>query len=895
MSSSVVTAPRRVLAVLIAAALAFVVLPIATAQAAVAGTVTRTTAASVFPTANAPFTFSVTNSGAAVVGESVNWVRFILPSDEAGVVHNAELLVPPAGWTASREGTSDPADTQTVTYRTSSATAAIRPGASQSFTLPAEVLRPASSDRSGQFTVAASSDSGRTTKGLVGASPAALTTDVRILQVVGTPAATAPPGVTNQSGTGGQAITYGYSVKNYALNAVSVAGALTSNGGDTIGASAPVTASGNPAKDYGSEPTVAVSHAVTLAAATADRTSTFSAKATSSGAESAAKTAPFTVQVPALLQLSDLQPKRVRTTAGSSEVVFSALASKTGSPMLTVSGGQLDLAGVKIALDGTPLSFGSGANSRRVDFKPTQLSTTALGSLVGERLVNATATVVSKDANDFDAIKGANVLTDSITVDNLAPDLTLQVALPVDADGRQQTAARNGNRISVSGTIVGMDAAPTATPGPRQLKVVISDGTNEFPVPVTITQGSGGAFTYSGSISPAYAPGATAATAKASVSDTAGNIGTSPLAGYIIDNVLPELTDPGFTTTTRSILVSFKDENVNLFGGCDPRHYRVDGVPGLVERVEFPDSSTATGGTGVACAKNEAAPGFSGKRVLVLRNAMDDTATPTVTYEAVARSLSGDPVKDGAANDALRRTIDTIRQIAPLAPELVSVTRNKGTETATRVDSANGPSTYFTRFSKSEGTTNDDLNVSFLGSKNGYRIEVVEVDAAGKVLRVLKGADVVGAATPLSDGRQSITVPLNATDGTYLRALRFTASNGKLLGDLAPFNVVLDTVRPALATRSASGNNVTVTFQEVIQSGGEFASDWFGLARTSTGASRSYQAETVTVQSPTSRLLSVPFPSGTTFDGVQYRFTSGPDGGRPYLDRAGNALADSRI
>jgi hypothetical protein len=909
------TVPSRLLAVLVATAMALLVLPVTAALAAPTGSVTRTSPLDLFPGASRTFSFTVSNTGAAVVGESVNWVRFVLPSEEAGVEHNADPITPPAGWTATRDGLDDkgasiPDSTQSVTFRASSPTAAIRPGSSLGFSFPARVDRPLSTDETGTFTVAASSDNGRTTKGLTGPGTA-LDVNVRILQVVpGTLGALAPQGVVDQSGTAGQpGVVYGYDVRNYARNNVTISGVLASNGDDQTGGPVTVTVPGVGGNTFGDnvEKTAPVRHTITLGSApTANRTATFSAVATAPQAASGTVARPFTIEVPAALTLTNLQPKRVRTATGSGAVTFTADAAKTGSPGLTVNGGTLTITSgttvVPVRLAKTPVTFGGGNANGAVEFEPVALSETGLGALVNrEALATATATVSSVDANGFDAIRNRQVLNETLTLDNLAPALTVAVTLPLDADGRRQTAARDTNRIEVSGTITGLDAAPTtANVGPRQLKVTINDGTRDVNVPVTVS-GNGPDYTFSGSAAPSYTAGATSATVKATVTDTAGNIGTSPVATYVIDNVVPKLESPGRTTTVRSIVVQFSDDNTDLLGGCDPQHYLLNNVPGMVERVEFAGGNP-TGGTGVQCTEATAAPGNSGVRVLILRNAMAEDATPQVTYSATARTFGADPVKDGAANEVVRTTIDTIRQIAPLAPEIVRVTRNQGAERATEVDAEGRPTTYYTRFSKVtvNGTQVDDLEVRFLGSRNNYQVQVLELDAAGNFVKVLNTRTVTGPATPLDANEQGIRVPLNGVDGTYRRALRFVTTSGSganqvtVLGELARFDVVLDRVVPGVAARAASGNEVTVTFNEVIQSGGDFASDWFGLATTSSGSTRAYQAETVTTPSNTTRKLTVPFPNGSSFAGIEYRFTSGPDGGLPVVDRAGNRLLNQR-
>lgn len=888
------TALRRALAVLTATALAFVMLPVMVASAAVAGAANLTSATALFPTASAPFSFTVTNSSPALVGESMNWVRFVLPSDEAGIVHNGGAPTAPTGWTATRDGGAD--EVQTVTFRATQGAAAIRPGGSASFSFPAEVKRPLNSDRPGTFTVAGSSDSGRTTTGLGGA----LTTTVKILDILdATTGVVAPPGAADGSGTAGQEVDFAYQVINYAQQEVQVSGTVLSDGADTVvPATRTLPVPGNGTAAVGNEKPVSFPHDVTLGPAASNRTSTFTVKAAIGSATSPAQdaTRAYAVQARSVLALTDLQPARTKSS-DSTQVSFSALATKTGTPALDITNGTLSFADFSTSLTvaNDVADFGTGPSSKRVTFAAKALNTAQLAAIVdAEKEFSPVVTASATDGNDFQNALTGNLLDAKVLIDNLTPRLTVDVALP-----QGQSAVKNGDLLTVSGTIAAADVVPAGN-----LKVALDpDLGDDVPVNVTATKLADGTFTFTGTVRPAFlkatnadgsddrAGSAKSFTAKAEVRDIAGNLGngsTNTANPFVIDNFLPTLLDPGSTTSTRTIAVQFQDLDLGITtGGCDPRHYRVAGVPGTVSEVQYSN--------GAVCRIGEPAPSTSGQRILVLRNEMPDDATPTVTYEPVSRSLGGDPVRDGAFNETIRTTIDTVRQIVPLAPEIVEVTRDGGTEQATR-DEVDGRTTYFTRFPGSLVKTEaeyekNDLVVSFLGAKNGYSIEVL--DGQGASLAVLP---VTGPATPLSSGEQSVRIPIGTLDTTYARSIRFittNASNETLRGDLSSFDVVLDRTAPRVVGTQVTGKTVAVSFDDVIHSGTDFAGDWFGLSRTSSGANRAYTSETVTPdQTGKVRTLSVPVPDGMSITGVEYRFTSGPDGGQRYLDRAGNEIAN---
>lgn len=878
--------PRRLLAVVVATLLALITTPLTVAFAAPTGSASLTSPVSLFPTSSANFTFSVANGGAALVGESINWVRFVLPSDEAGIVHNGATITPPAGWTATRDGGAD--EVQTVTFRASQGAAAIRPGGSASFSFPAEVKRPLNSDEAGTFTVASSSDSGRTTSGLLPTGTGSLTTTVKILDIVDSAVGVvAPAGAADGNGTAGQDVDFGYSVINYAQQAVSVTGTLASTGGDTVSpASVTQSVPGAGTAAVGSETPVAFAHDVLLGAATSDRTSQFTVKAVV-GAAAAAQDAlkDYVVQARSAVTLTDLQPARTRS-GDDSTVSFSALATKSGTPALDVTGGSLSFAGLSTPLKvaGDAADFGTGASSKRVTFDALTLNSAELKAIIdAEREYTPTVTAVATDGNGFGPALPGNLLTSKLLIDNLAPRVTVNVELPAG-----QSAVKNGDTLRVTGAIAAADVVPAGN-----LAVVLDPNRGpNVTVPVTTTKQADGTYTFAGSVQPQFVKGAdransdTSFVALASVKDTAGNPGngsTNTAAPFVIDNFLPELKTPGFTTSTTTIAVQFEDLDLGVtVGGCDPRQYRVNGVPGAVSEVRYNNGAT--------CQVGQAAPTTSGQRILVLRSPMSDDATPTVTYEGVSAAFGGDPVRDGAANQTARTTIDTVRQIVPLAPEITEVTRNGGTETATSVV-AGGKTTYYTRFPGSLAPADyakNDLVVSFLGSKSGYSIQVL--DGAGKPLATVP---VAGPATPLDSGEQTVRIPIDAAQATYARSIRFITTNAAketLLGAPTAFDVVLDTVAPRVTSTTRADKVVTVNFDDVLHSGTDFAGDWFGLVTVATGT-RAYTAESASPGATANvRSLSIPFPADGTFKGVEYRFTSGPDGGQRYLDRAGNVV-----
>ena len=840
---------RRLIAVSIASLLLLALVP-TVAFAAATGTARLTGGAEVFPSANQVFKISVTNAEPAVVGKSVNYVKVILPVDEAGVTLNDSAVSAPPGWTATKDGAGT--SLQAVTYRTSGP--GIPTAGSLEFSFPASVARPASSDMFGDFGITLSSDGGRSARAAAPTAGGTLTTAVRILQLSGL-APTAPERVKDRTATALQNITYSHAITNHALNAVTVTSTLTSEL-DPLGTLVSATVPGDPASS------TQVDHAVTTADVSGDRKVRYTAAAGNATATAKPIVDDLTVQVGPVVNFSQFKPTRVRSGEGAN-YTFEAVSSKSGTPSLNVAGGSLSFATTTATLAETPFDYTTGAQSRAIKFNEVQVSG-ADGSYPAQ------ITLTGVDGNDKPFSQTKSVI--DILIDNLAPIITLNVEIP---DG--QTAVKNGDTIKVTGNI---SQAGDDLNGKSLDVTLVSDAGDKITVPVTQTAKSDGTTDFSGSATANFTKpdangvgGAKTFWAKGEVRDTAGNIGGGVSATELIDNILPSLLNPGYVESLTTVRLTFADDQTSAVkGGCDPASYSIDGVIGRVEKVTF------QGETDQCSFKSTDG---SGTRILVLRTALDRDDTPRVTYS----ELNRDPAIDGAVNQAARQTIETITQIVPLAPFVTKVTRNSGKETAFDETDANGVKTYFTRFAGTGNYDTEDLQVTFNNARNNYLIQVL--DGSGKVIaeRPLSDPTIVSASKEFT---ASVRIPLGTTDASYARSIRFVGN--QLIGAETPFNVVLDRVVPAIATTAKNANEVTIGLSEPLAAGTDFANDWFAWESVPTGR-RYYGAENVTLTDSATRTATFGFQNKGAFGGVDYRFTS-PDG-RRYEDRAGNLMADT--
>lgn len=806
-----------------------------------------------YPGADRSFTIRVTNNEGAVVGKTIDSIRVNLPVSEAGIKlgSNAGTVLDPetkqavSGFTAT---STNLGDTQFNTYRGGR----VLPGQSVDITFPATVGAPLAKDLLGDFRVQVSSNNFVTNTTAVGN----LLAKVQVLELVagglkpfGPTNADNSKGVTDRSGTGGQAITYAAEVRNHSRSALDVVTNITSAAGDT---GTPTTVS-VPAGG-----TNAAQIPVKLAAATTDRSTVFvaSAETATQSAVAPKRNDTFTVQAPAKIAFSDLTPTRVKSGAGSA-VDFGAKAAKTGTPAVDVLRSTLTF-GTNSSTATAP-TFPGGASTQNVTYKFLSISGTD----------GALPTSVSTSVTDNNLASYSvepSKLTD-VVIDNIAPILTMNVALPIDADKDQQVAVKNGDAINVSGTIA--NAGDLAN---NSLRVVLTpDAGPAVSVPVTLSSATGESRTFSGSVSPTWDTKATKFTAAAEVLDVAGNSGTVSAAATTIDNTLPVMIGKGVVLSASTISVTF-DDLTGVAGGCDPKMWLIDGTPGMVTGVK-----DATGGD---CRTRD-----TGARTLTLRNALAVDQLPKVTYspDGVRPASLTIPVKDGAANDAVRQTVETVSNLVPQAPQLLNVERRDGTATAPFEKAYQDPETkqFFTNVA-GENT----MRLTVGGIQKNYTLQVLK-NGAQVASRTFTADPALGATTYSGN----ITFPMAAGDGLSSFTTRFVSAVGNI-GETSSFGVVLDTVQPALGASTIDSSTVRMAFSERIVLGSDFADNWFvsETVDTETGtARRTVNVNSVTATDLSNRAFDVTLRDSRRFAGLDYFVQSGTR----YEDRAGNTLVDT--
>ena len=813
---------RKAISVLVATVLAFSLLPAVAAFAAVTGTANLTVGETVFPGAGRDYSLKVTNANAPLVGSKANAIRVLLPS-ASGVKNTASSPTAPAGWTVTVTRTST---AQALTYMATAGGL----GGGESLELPfkADVTAPTSGDRTGNFQVALSDDGGATSTPATGK----LTTTIRVLEIIGGLLPKSPAGVTDGSGTGGQAITMGMSVKNHAASALTVTPNVTSNGGETISQPAPASIPAGA--------TTAFNVPVTLPDVSSNRVSRFTATATSGSSSSGDVIYDFAVQAKPNLTLttSSFSPRNVNT--GPVAKTFTMNVNKAGTPNLSLSAGSLKFAGNDVPL-AVPVSFNPGTqNNVGLSWGPKTIS----GPNGGH---DAQFTFTGKDENDAPFSRTVDV-AQLINIDNLAPTVTVDVDLPAG-----QTAAKNGDTITVTGTIDDTAAS---------LDFVEIRPNVGSPIPVSVTRSG---TTYEGTAKVTFGTGATSFIAAAQATDTAQNTGGATSVSSVIDNIVP-VFDYAATINLRQIGVSFNENNV-VSGGCDPSLWSVEN--NVVVNV-----LNDNGDEGVT----ECTASSNNSRILVLANNLPNSdAEPRVTY--TQRALTTSPARDGAANNAPTATVKAIVGIAPAIPDVIAVFRNTGGDGSNRETATFDENTYFTRFG---GT---DLVVEFGGARAGYTVQVLDGNNT-----VIKSERV----TFPESGNPEVRVPLGSTAGNYVRKLRLVNANN-IPGDVAALNITLDQTLPQIAgaTKTAA-TSVDVNFSEKISHGSDFAFDWLPYENVAgaEGGRQYYNVDKV-AGSGASRTLTVStFENNGPFGGAEYLLISG---GQRYRDRAGNQLQDTIV
>jgi hypothetical protein len=872
----------------------FAVLPATAAFASATSTARLTSQPVVFP-GDTTYTVEVKNTEAQLVGKTINHVSIQLPTAATNVVFRG---TPPVAGNFTNVKVTKAGFTQIVTYRGGT----IAPQGTQTFSIPVTVQRPARSDLSGAFVVQTSSDDGVSGKTSAVTAGGTLTTAVEALEILtGSIKPVAPTnadnskGVTDRTGTGGvgtangQTITYTFDVKNYAREAINVAGGLAANN-LLDKPSAAVTKS-----VPGLDGTATFSIPVVLGPAAVQRTLVLTASATGPNADAAQKTDSFTVQVPVNLTFSQLQPLRV-TSGPNSAREFTVTAAKTGGPAFTLDSGALRFGSNVASVKNPPIDFAAGGQSRSLSYTIAQIAG-------NDGALAASITSAGIDNN----LAGVNLnfaYPDPIVIDNIAP--VFDIPLPIlgnagkDQDGDVLVAASDTIGIQVNGCVTGEDLDAST------LKVWLEPDAGAT-IPVTVTQtanSTGRCFTGSAPTSTnRWNDAATQFKVGASIQDTATNQGTgvSPLTP--IDQVAP-LFDrrPNAAVVESPTVIRLRfDDATGIRGACDTKTWTVtvNGQPRSVSAVQ--------NGAGTVCSDNSTIAkqlDLTGVRKLVLSSALGADDVPEITYAIpgdsapAARALSVYLAKDGAANDALRQTITAATTLIPAPPSVTNLQR-RDHQTGARETLYHDTTEdrYYTNVGDSAAGADDAVKATVGGVKGGYTIEVVD---GGQVIKSYAARP----ATPVeqlnnAEWTQDIMIPVPDAAGTYTRGVRLRSKVGNVSLPVQ-FSIVVDKEIPTIRTATLSGaGEVHVRFVEKIINDGnnDRKEDWYvRWTMVTEGETRVVRTNVETITKIAEDPL---FMRRATFVGVDESTFQGIDYMRQnentplYEDRAGNHLLDT--
>lgn len=771
-------------------------------------------------------------------------------------------------------------------------------GEEMNLLIPTTVATPMSvSETSGRFDVQLSSDSGRSfSTAQEGQSDGGgtLQTIIRFLEITSVidEAGDTPLGAQDGSGTEGQAIDVEATVKNYLATPVSVDVALGAVSGDSENYGTDETISPEQRISVGGNGTASAVFDVTLGAAVnnsgsaSDRPVKFTAQATEVIAKQTAvrnDALNYEVQIQSRLAVtgSSFDPRAV----APGPATFTFDAAHSGTPAFDITGASINFADTTAMLaadspasfapeEGKTLSFTGQVAGADGDF-PVQLVYSALD----ENGYSYTVPHGTLQEPSGGLLGGTQDVL--VTIDALAPILDAVIELPDDSEGMQQTEAKNGDTITVEGTI----DDDTATLDPVQL---YANGVKIAEAPAQ--RGTFDSSTFTATFEDVQFPLANGSfTALASATDPAGNLGQASSEAEEYDNILPvlisartESTSDSATSALEALLgdaarisVRFSENNL-IIGGCNPNEWTVDGQQ-TVKEVRFTDGSRCTPG----------AAGPDNERILVLSTAYDREATPSITYSPGAAAGS---VKDGAGNFALENTVTAVTGILPPVPDLVTIYRDTaGAMSPDQCLAEDGPceeaffdeDAYWTRFD------GNDTVACVAGARAGYRIEVTDGDGNAFTL----------TRKSTTGSPSCIRVPVNGDDGIKARGVRFINSAGA--GPEVLFNMALDTVKPTIDGVTRNGDQVTVDFDDKLVEGEDFAIDWLVYEQLDNGDPVFYSPDSVTAPGEgenidyTARVLTVDFREYGDFAGIGYEFQSGDFNGERYADRAGNLFDDN--
>jgi len=717
----------------------------------------------------------------------------------------------------------------------------IAPGSNANFTVFADVARPAA-DSVKRWSISISSDAGNTASSvnpIDGPTGTALNTTVRVLQVLSAQLSGPSQAVDNTVTSGQNNTTAQTVVQNAGSAALVVHPTLAVGGG---GSTTQNTVDTSIAPNGGTQ---SFNFGVTFGSA---GTTMLSAGASATGASALGANSPsITVQSPAALSYtsSSLTPKYAipgrsygfalgLTKSGTADVTFTAASSR-----LTFGSGAYSAALV------SPTSPATGANQ-------FQFASATVPAALSDGNYQPNVSLSGVDSNGWPVTITPQV-TDNITLDSSIPLANLSITLPASKVAGENPAASNGKQVTFSGTVTdGGSTCGTCIVSGTVLQQY-SNGTPGATIPVTLTNNNG---TLSGSYSGNYANGVDSIALVATVSDLAGNAGPSASSLAAVDNVAPFLATyatggPNHSDTSR-IDITFS-EPVATNAPMSAADWKCDNHNIVAAQQNSSKQLANTNFTSVTLTANPAV-------------GQDERPAchyaPNDNNRALDRTGSTNPNTDFAAADGILPPAPTIDSVAGLAAASDGkFYTNQSAPAFVVSNTAAGNTVTLYRDSNNNGSFDSG-------------------DAQIGTASVPTGNTVTIQSQSLGTANGPVTIFVRGIDG---------AGNAGAIGAIT---VVLDFVPPTVASFSATGSSVTVTFSEPLRFGRNAFSDWVVYHRNSDGTFTGFQLGSVS-GSGTTRTLTINdsgFTTGTTIDRIQYDFAGAV--GQRYQDNAGNDLVN---
>lgn len=854
------------------------------------------------------FTINVRNAetGPAPIGKTISEVRIIPPTGRIEAVGGSAT-----GWTDVRLLGSSPTE---VLFRGGS----IAPGGNLNFTVIGDITNQRAVDSGDNWLVRVSSNF-TTTSAATGAANA-LTTTVRPLQVqnvaVVSPALAADDrdgdGTPEVTGTQG-GICVRTAIRNASAFALNVTPALAMSGGATSGSVGPA----RPATPGNDCSAAAISNGDDVIPGGATRMYDFltsytnpsskqvrslTGTATAPGASTPSTSAPDDVFIAARnlavepkADLSyvagSLRPRAV--VPGATGKVFSIKINKNpgDSPNLPTVSGTFSSAFCNTTLASpTNMPAGQAAN-QGAEFNACNIAdidddrypvTISLGYTDGNGLVQPNSPLSGVEQVRLDS------LIPNVNIDLTPAASQVQAVPPTEPAVTNASNNTPSSTFDITGTVT--DTDPTTDtqvacgPAPAPLfcsldSVVLEQftssalegggGSAAAPINITgdCTLDSGGNINCA-DVSVNFAPNTLSTRVVASVLDEPENPGGDIDALVDVDNVLPDFIE-GFAT--RGPAVDTQRRNINVR---------------LTEAIQ--DSNTALDWS---CATSSVHPIAAvtqpaDKRTIDLVTATDmhaDVPNGTCTYSP---TLISSPYHDRVGLEIESDQDFALTDgIEPLAPNFVSVNGSGVQDDGKFYFNDSTPDIVL----DNNGYTAEDPAVA-----NGYDVEVYRESNGEDGLQRTGDAPI---CPPTTATAATVTVPCNLgpAEGdfqVYAISIDIHGNVGRIrLADL-----VLDLTRPVLATATAAGTNLTLTFSEDLPAGSDVSNHWtFFAVRTANGERNGYNVNGITAPSNKVRVLDLSggeYSSTThTPHSIRWIFVDTPGQSR-YRDRAGNELLD---